>query len=155
MDQITVVKRDINMHETWRYPGRILKHTESTITIEAFFNRPDMQFHEINLREGDRFIETFFTDQWFNIFAIYDLRTDHFKGLYCNVSYPAEIEDSEISYIDLALDLLVFPDGRQIVLDQDEFELLPISKEIKKRAETALQELKIYCTEILTKIPKY
>ena len=33
-------------------------------------------------------------------------------------------EASQIRYVDLALDLLVFPDGRQLVLDEDEFEAL-------------------------------
>ncbi len=32
-----------------------------------------------------------------------------------------------LSYVDLALDLLVFPDGRQFVLDEDEFLKLDLS----------------------------
>ena len=152
MDQVVIIKRDIRNNETWRYPGRVLSFNKNNITIEAFFNRPDMQFHGILLAEGDRFVETFFTDRWFNVFAIYDCQDDRFKGLYCNISFPAQIKDGEVSYMDLALDLLVYPDGRQIILDQDEFDELPITPKIKARAEFALQELIIFSAQFLTEL---
>jgi hypothetical protein len=41
----------------------------------------------------------------------------------------------------LALDLLVFPDGRQIVLDEDEFNALPLSEAERQSALAALAEL--------------
>jgi hypothetical protein len=34
---------------------------------------------------------------------------------------PAEFSNGEIMYVDLALDILVYPDGRQLLLDMDEF----------------------------------
>ena len=46
-----------------------------------------------------------------------------------------------LSYIDLSLDLLVFPDGRQVVLDEDEFAELEIEDEVRNQARLALQEL--------------
>jgi predicted RNA-binding protein associated with RNAse of E/G family len=46
-----------------------------------------------------------------------------------------------VSYRDLALDLLVFPDGKQIVLDEDEFEVLQIPQADKENAVAALREL--------------
>jgi predicted RNA-binding protein associated with RNAse of E/G family len=42
---------------------------------------------------------------------------------------------------DLALDLLVFPDGRQIVLDEDEFYSLSLAPQVRQRALTTLGEL--------------
>jgi hypothetical protein len=42
----------------------------------------------------------------------------------------------------LALDLLVFPDGRQMVLDEDEFAELSISAEKRAKARAALAELR-------------
>jgi len=52
------------------------------------------------------------------------------------------ISDGWISYVDLALDLLVYPDGRQLVLDQDEFEALDLDLEDHKQSLKALAELK-------------
>ena len=48
-----------------------------------------------------------------------------------------------VSYRDLALDLLVFPDGKQIVLDEDEFEALQIPQADKDEAIAALRELQL------------
>jgi len=149
MDRVVVIKRDIKNNETWRYTGTVLAQEDHYITVEAYFNRPDMLFQGIYLRQGDRFVETFFTDRWFNVFAIHDYQTGQFKGLYCNISYPAIINNSEVSYIDLALDVLVFPDGRQLVLDQDEFDELPITQKVKDTAEAALREVMIYTADVL------
>ena len=44
--------------------------------------------------------------------------------------------------MDLALDLLVFPDGRQLVLDEDEFEALQPDAALRAAAQSALDELK-------------
>ncbi len=109
--------------------------------LEARFNRPDLPFHGILLKQGDRFVETFYTDRWYNIFEIHDRDDDHLKGWYCNIGCPAEITPGTVSYVDLELDLLVFPDGRQFVLDEDEFAALELSPEIKEKALAALRQL--------------
>ena len=49
------------------------------------------------------------------------------RGWYCNIGKPALLDGDCLSYVDLALDLLVFPDGRQFVLDEDEFLRLDLS----------------------------
>jgi hypothetical protein len=109
--------------------------------IEAFFNGGSRPFHGINLVNGDRFIETYYFDRWYNIFEIHDLETDRLKGWYCNVNYPAEGVNGRVSYVDLALDLLVYPDGRLLVLDEDEFDELTLSESNKQKAREALKEL--------------
>jgi len=52
------------------------------------------------------------------------------------------IEDGRVSYVDLALDLWVSADGRQTVLDEDEFEALRLDEELKAGALKGLDELK-------------
>jgi len=141
MQAITVIKRDISGMETWRYEGQILERGEGEITIEARFNKGDTPFYEISLLRGDRFVETYYEDRWYNIFEIHDREDDRLKGWYCNIACPAVITDESISYIDLALDLLVYPDGRQIVLDEDEFDALPLSAEVRQMARRALAQL--------------
>lgn len=93
------------------------------------------------LSAGDRFVETYYTNRWYNMFEIHAREDDHLRGWYCNISHPAEIDGNTLSYIDLALDLLVFPDGRQVVLDEDEFADLEISPKIRGQARQALTEL--------------
>jgi len=138
---IQVIKLNTAREEVWRYEGRILEQSAESIMIEAFFNGGSRPFHGINLVNGDRFIETYYFDRWYNIFEIHDLETDRLKGWYCNVTYPAEFQDGQLKYVDLALDLLVYPDGRLLVLDEDEFDELTLSESNKQKAREALKEL--------------
>lgn len=139
---VTIIKKDIDQVERWRYSGTIIHQDAEKITLEAFFNHPDVNFHGMALCEGDRFIETFFLNRWYNIFAIYDHLTGTFKGWYCNLSFPTSFDNEVVTYIDLALDLLIFPDGHQIELDSDEYEILPLTTEDRQAADQAFRELK-------------
>lgn len=141
MDDVVVIKKIPSGEEKWRYNGRIVERGEGWVKVEAFFNRDDLPFHGMVFARGDRFIETYYTDRWFNIFEIHDRLDDHLKGWYCNVTRPAVFEDGQISYVDLALDLLVFADGRQLVLDEDEFAALSLEEDICEQARQALSEL--------------
>jgi hypothetical protein len=141
MDPITVLKLNLAGEETWRYTGSVLERHPDRIVLEAIFNRDDIPFHAILLRRGDRFIETFYSNRWYNVFEIHDRDDNRLKGWYCNIGRPAIIEAETVSYIDLALDLLVYPDGRQLVLDEDEFEALALAPEAAQYARIALEEL--------------
>jgi hypothetical protein len=141
VQKITVIKQDLTGAETWRYVGEILERGEGEITIEARFNKEDTPFYEISLLRGDRFVETYYEDRWYNIFEIHDREDDRLKGWYCNIAFPAVITENAVSYIDLALDLLVYPDGGRVVLDEDEFNALPLPAEIRQKARQALAQL--------------
>lgn len=139
---VTVIKRNPQGQETWRYNGTLLERQDSHLVIEAYFDRDDILFHGMPLLRGDRFIETHFTDRWYNIFEIHDRASDRKRGWYCNICYPAEVNGEIITYVDLALDLLVFPDGRKLVLDKEEFARLDLPPRERKKALKALAELK-------------
>lgn len=139
--RIKVLKRNPAGEVTWEYEGRVIRREANAIVLEAFFNRPDMPFMEVVLKEHDRFIETFYTDRWHNIFEIYDRDDGRLKGWYCNIAQPAVIADGSVSYVDLALDLWVSTDGSQTVLDEDEFLELSLAEETRMQARHALHEL--------------
>jgi protein associated with RNAse G/E len=139
---ITVLKRNLDGAVTWQYEGRVLKREANYVVLEAFFNRDDMSFMDVVLKRGDRFVETFYANRWYNIFEIYDRDDGKLKGWYCNIGFPAVLEEDTISYIDLALDLWVAADGTQTVLDEDEFLELPVDVKVRTRANSALEELK-------------
>ena len=142
MMDITVLKCNLDGEVTWHYEGRVLKRETNCIVLEAFFNREDLPFMDVVLKHGDRFVETFCSDRWYNVFEIYDRDDGKIKGWYCNIGYPAVFEKRTVSYIDLALDLWVAADGTQTVLDEDEF--LELSMDVMTRAQAvaALEELK-------------
>ena len=124
------------------YEGDVLRRDEHSIVLEALFDRADMPFMDVVFKTGDRFVEYYFSDRWYNIFAIHDREDGNIKGWYCNVGKPAVIEDGLVSYVDLALDLWVSQDGTQTVLDEDEFEELNLEENLRAGALQGLEELK-------------
>jgi len=59
--------------------------------------------------------------EWHDIGAIYD-RHKGFKGYYCDICTPIKKTSDGYEMTDFFIDLWVFPDGRFLVLDQDEFD---------------------------------
>jgi uncharacterized protein len=143
MTPITVIKRNAKGDETWRYTGIVTRRQGTAIHLEASFNGEDAEFMGIVIKHGDPFQEVYYTDRWYNIFEIHDRYDGHLKGWYCNVGRPA-VEEGEdvISYVDLALDLWIAPDGTQTVLDEDEFAVLDLDPATRARALSALAELR-------------
>ncbi len=141
MDEITVVKLNPQGVETWRYTGKLLARRPGGVLLEALFNRDYGDLHGISLNRGDRFVEAYYSDRWYNIFEMHDGLDGPVKGWYCNITLPAEIRDGEVRYTDLALDLLVYPDGRQLVLDEDEFAALDVPEDVCAGAYRGLEAL--------------
>ena len=142
--RIKVQKKDPAGKVQMEYEGDELHRDAHSITLEALFTREDMPFMDVTFKKGDRFVEHYYSDRWYNIFEIYDRDDGKIKGWYCNVGRPAMIEDNVVSYVDLALDLWVAMDGTQTVLDEDEFEALGLDEPTCTNALAGLAELKAY-----------
>ena len=140
--RIKVQKKNPAGKVTYEYEGMLLSRDEHSVVLEALFDRADMPFMDVVFKTGDRFVEYYYTDRWYNIFAVHDRDDGDVKGWYCNIGKPAVIEESVVSYIDLALDLWVSVSGEQTVLDEDEFEALDLNEELKTGALRGLDELK-------------
>jgi hypothetical protein len=140
-EEFVVHKLDEKGNEVWRYSGQLLEKSETHIIIEAHYDREDQDFHWLLLRRGDRFVEAFYSDRWYNVFAIYDVDSDLLKGWYCNITRPACIEAGHVYYEDLALDLVVLPDGKWQVLDEEQFAAQDLSLEERQHALNAISEL--------------
>jgi len=141
--RIKVQKKNTAGEVTYEYEGQILERNENFLKLEAFFDRDDRPFQDIVLKKGDRFVEFYYSDRWYNIFTIHDKDDGQIKGWYCNISMPAVFGDGVVSYIDLALDLWVSTNGRQTVLDEDEFRNLMLSDEMISDALNGLNDLKL------------
>lgn len=139
-----ILKKNLVEEVTWQYEGVELSRDENSITIEALFNRDDMPFQDVVLKRNDRFVETFYTDKWYNVFEVYDRDDGKLKGWYCNITKPAVIEDGSVSFVDLTLDLWVSADGKQTVLDEDELEELNLDDGLKKKVYDGMRDLQIW-----------
>lgn len=137
-----IIKNDHFGKKVWEYDGQIVERTASSVLVQAHFNRTDLMFNGILFREGDRFLELYPYGKWFNIYEIHDKDSDLVKGWYCNVTRPARVSEKQIAYDDLALDLLVYTDRKILVLDEDQFLRLSLTRAEVRQAENAIKELK-------------
>lgn len=140
--RIKVQKKNPAGEVVYEYEGDELRRDDTSIVLEALFTRDDMPFQDVTFKKGDRFVEYYYSDRWYNIFAIYDRDDGQVKGWYCNIGKPAVIEGGIVSYVDLALDLWVSADGTQTILDEDEFAALELTDELRTSALAGLNELK-------------
>ena len=139
--KIRVQKKSPDGEVMVEYEGEELSRDEHAVKLEALFTREDMPFMDVVFKKGDRFVEYYYFDRWYNIFAIHDRDDGRLKGWYCNIGMPAVMEGDLVSYIDLALDLWVSADGRQTILDEDEFEMLDLNNELRSEALQGLHDL--------------
>ena len=138
-----VIKLNHLGKELWRYPARRLDETPTGIRLEAYFNLDDRDAGYVVYKRNDRFIETFYRDRWYNVFAIYDRDDGGFKGWYCNITRPAEwdADTKEVAAADLALDVWVTPTGETTLMDEDEFQALELPPDISEKAYAAVSEI--------------
>jgi len=141
--QITVRKLNYEGRETWRWSGKLVARADSEMVIDAFFNAPPRDLGYMKLETTDLFHEHYYSDRWFNVFQVFGA-DGTLKGWYCNISKPARFLEDEIAFVDMVLDVFVYPDGRTLVLDEDEFNQKRqsiYSPEDARSAEEAVAEL--------------
>lgn len=136
-----VYKLDETGREVWQYPATLLERHPNAVRLEAFFNRPDMDLGYTTFNRQDRFVEYFYNDRWYNVFAIYDRDDRAHKGWYCNICRPAHITAEAVRCADLALDLWVAANGQTRILDEDEFASLTIPPHDRAHGLQALRQL--------------
>ena len=142
MRAYTVSKRDAYGVEQLSYQGVLVTRGENFVCIDAVFALPDRDLGYIQLRRGDRFREWFYADRWYNIFRVNDADTLALKGWYCNITRPAHIGTGHVAADDLALDVFVYPDGRTLLLDEDEFLALDLPAHEERKAWQAVESIK-------------
>lgn len=143
MRQFLVHKRDHEGQVIISYPVEsVLKRTDTMLCVRAIFQPPTYDYGYVTFKTGDIFTEWFYTDRWYNIFKIEDVDDNTLKGFYCNFTRPAIITDNTVTADDLALDVFVKPDGTLLILDQDEYDALPLTPDERKEIDRALAHIK-------------
>ncbi len=140
-DTVTVYKLDENGRIVWHYPAEVCERNAAHVRLQAFFNRDDMDLGYTVFKRGDRFIEYFYADRWYNVFAVHDRDNGSLKGWYCNVCRPAKLSTTAVHCEDLALDVWVTPTGQTTILDEDEFEALDLNEFERRNGRLALETL--------------
>lgn len=138
---ITVSKLNSLGETKIQYQGEIVERLSNGVVIQAYWKHPTKDLGYIRFEPGDRFIEYYYTNRWFNIFDI-SATDGKRKGWYCNVAEPAFIHDDHIEQVDLLLDVWVDPVGRHLLLDEDEFEAdTTLNQNQRRGARQGLRDL--------------
>lgn len=106
--------------EAFAWEGTLVRWDTEGVRLRALFNVPVRDLGYVTLRAGDVFEELYYWHRWYNVFRI-SSPEGTLKGWYCNLGAPPVDEGAGVlSYVDLALDVWVRPDGSYVVLDEDE-----------------------------------
>ncbi|MGH2346155.1 MAG: DUF402 domain-containing protein [Chloroflexota bacterium] len=145
MSAVTVRKHDWRGRFRYAWEGKVAVRTADHLIIEAIWKGPgEPTVGEIHFIPGDRFLEYYYPGRGYAIWQI-ERPDGGLKGWYCNISTPVEEAAGTLSFRDLLLDLLVYPDGRMVVLDRDEFEAAQgegLDRAEAAGAEAALAEVR-------------
>lgn len=140
-EQIKIIKKNEAGKAVFQYDGQMIRQSHKGALVSAIFGIYKVTEEEVDFLAGDVFHEYYFYDKWFNIYEIHAGDSPLIKAWYCNLCRPAEILPDRISYEDLALDLLIYPDGKQSILDREEFRVLHINAHERRMALEGLSEL--------------
>lgn len=141
MSAWTIIKRDAGGKDELSYAGVLVEKCQAYVCIDAAFALADRDLGYVALRKGDVFREWFFRDRWFNIFRVADGRSQRLKGWYCNITRPPQFGPDWIAAEDLCLDVFVYPDGKTLLLDEAEFDLLRLPGAERAEALAAVQQI--------------
>lgn len=119
-EQVTVISRkyDLSIRRTWKC--RLVEQNGSHLTFVGEFDEPVEHSDLGPIEKGTISYEYYWLDRWYNIF-LFHTPVGKLRNYYCNVNFPPKFEGGVLDYVDLDIDLIVWPDGRVVTLDEDEF----------------------------------
>ncbi len=123
------------------YPARLIWERDGARLVEGVFNIESVAVGKLHFRRGDHALEWYSERQWYNLLQVYEQDSGQVKAWYWHICLPAIFTENKIRWSDLALDLLVYPDGGMELLDQDEFAELALDWRIRAACWRALQEV--------------
>lgn len=127
----------------WIQPFRVLSD-DGTLLVTSYRARTPIYTSRCEFRSPYDSVVYFWRDRWYNVFRL--SRPGCRTALwYCNVATPPRFDGCQISYVDLDLDVKVFPSGCIELVDEEEFEEHRRSygypDDIVARAREAVDEL--------------
>lgn len=139
---VRACKFDGSLHRRWH--AVLIQQKDSLLILDAKFE--DEVQHDLlgTLLRGTKSLEYYWLDRWYSIFRFSE-PTGELRNFYCNINLPPVLQEGTLSYIDLDIDVLVYPDLSYQILDEDEFAVNALRynypAELQAQAQRALHEL--------------
>jgi protein associated with RNAse G/E len=139
---ITIFKQNHLGEPIFSWKGELLTETPTSRLVSARFSGADaVPVDNVTFQKGDLMLEQYYTDRWYNLFEIHHGSSNQVKCWYINLCLPAQFGAETIIWQDLALDLVVYPNGEYGLLDEDEFEDLRLEPDLKTHCLETVQEI--------------
>jgi hypothetical protein len=116
-----VVKVRPDGSEATRYDAREMPAPDGWLAVAAQWVHGFVDIGCFAFQQDDLLVEYFSLDRPYNAFATYRAHGE-FVAWYCNVTHPTSVTESEITWHDLYVDVVVLASGEVLVLDEDELE---------------------------------
>jgi protein associated with RNAse G/E len=144
LQQVTVNSRkyDLSIRRSWQCG--LLRQSGNLLVLVGEFDRDVEHAGLGSIQRGTTSYEYYWLDRWYNIFRFHDPNGE-FRNFYCNISMPAVFENGVLDYVDLDIDVLVWPDSSYEILDKEEYEENVIkfgyAQDTRFNAATALADI--------------
>ena len=139
---VTVFKQNYLGEPVFSWRGELVDETPTSRLVRALFVGAEaVPVDKVIFRKGDMLLERYYTDRWYNVFEVHQGESDLVKCWYINLCNPAQFNSKSIIWQDLALDLVVYPNGEYRLLDEDEFNALLLAPEVRSRCLETVQDI--------------
>jgi protein associated with RNAse G/E len=113
-------KYDGSIRRSWKCD--FTASTDDSIDLVGRFEKavehPDLG----RIEQGTVSRERFYLSRWYNYFR-FEHPDGTLRNYYINICMPPLVRPGVIDYVDLDIDVIVWPDGEWKTLDRDEFEI--------------------------------
>jgi uncharacterized protein len=135
-------KYDLLIRRSWTC--ELIERSDELIVLVGKFDR-DVEHPGLgSIRRGTVSYEYFWPDRWYNIFRFHE-PDGALRNYYCNVAMPPTFKNGILDYVDLDIDVLIWPDSRYEVVDRDDFERNSLKygypPEIRQRSEESVSQI--------------
>ncbi len=135
-------KFDGKIHRSWN--ARLIEQSNSLLIFVGKFEEEISHRYLGVIRRGTISYEFYWLNRWYNVFRFHE-PDGGLRNFYCNVNMPPKFENDVLDYIDLDIDILVWKDFSQQILDVEEFEenakSFSYSDNLREKVRASLSEL--------------
>ena len=111
-------KYDLKVRKSWKC--RLIERADPLVRLVGEFDSDVSHAGLGSIARGTISEEYYWLDRWYNVFNFSE-PDGSFRNFYCNITMPARFENGVLDYVDLDIDVIVWPDGRIETLDEDDF----------------------------------
>ncbi len=118
--QVTIISRkyDLSVRRSWQCG--LVTQNNGLLVLVGVFGEAVSHADLGEIAKGTVSFEYYWLDRWYNVFRFHE-PDGKLRNFYSNINMPPKFDGITLDYVDLDIDLIVWPDGRVITLDQDEF----------------------------------